>query len=59
MLKRGYCQTFHHLIVQHHRRYVYEFAGRQNIGDLDTIHQMPVIAQGIDRTLLRYSDLVG
>jgi len=58
MLKRGYYGTLQHPSVQHHRRYVNEFAGRHNIGDLDTIHQMSAIARCMDRKLLRYRNLV-
>ena len=33
-------------------------AGRHNIRDLDTIHQMTAIARGMDHKRLRYKDLV-
>ena len=50
MLKRGYVGTFHKMSPKHLNRYVVEFAGRQNIRDLDTVKQMAALTlQGFDR----------
>ena len=40
MLKRGYIGTYHWMSFKHLDRYVTEFAGRNNVRDLDTIQQM-------------------
>ena len=58
MLKRGYVGTYHRMSAKHTHRYVREFAGRQNIRELDTIDQMARIARGLDGKRLRYRDLV-
>ena len=58
LMKRGYYGTYHKLSPKHLNRYVQEFAGRHNIRGLDTIAQMALIARGLDRKRLRYSDLV-
>ena len=58
LLKRGYHGTFHHVSEKHLGRYVSEFAGRNNIRDLDTIDQMTTLARGMVGKRLRYQDLV-
>ena len=58
MLKRAHKGTFHKMSVKHLHRYVGEFAGRNNIRDLDTIDQMEVVVRGMDNTRLRYKDLI-
>ena len=58
MLKRGYVGTYHKMSPKHMSRYVREFAGRQNIRDLDTLAQMSFIAKGLDGKLLHYRDLI-
>ena len=58
LLKRGYHGTFHHMSEKHLNRYVREFAGRNNIRDLDTIDQMTMLARGMVGKRLRYRDLV-
>ena len=58
LLKRGYHGTFHHVSEKHLGRYVSEFAGRNNIRDLDTIDQMTTLAWGMVGKRLRYQDLV-
>ena len=58
LLKRGYYGTYHHLSVKHLGRYVREFAGRNNIRDLDTLRQMEVVSQGLVGKRLRYRDLI-
>ena len=57
MFKRGYVGTYHKMSVKHLHRYVREFAGRQNIRDLDTLAQMSFVVQGMDGKLLHYQDL--
>ena len=57
LLKRGYHGTFHHVSAKHLGRYVREFAGRNNIRDLDTIDQMTMLAQGMVGKRLMYRDL--
>ena len=58
LLKRGYHGTFHHLSEKHLARYVNEFAGRNNIRDLDTIMQMSVLARGMIGKRLTYKALI-
>ena len=58
LLKRGCHGTFHHVSEKHLGRYVCEFAGRNNIRDLDTIDQMAMLARGMVGKRLRYQDLV-
>ena len=50
--------TFHKLSPKHLHRYVDEFVGRYNIRALDTIDQMAQIASKMDKSRLRYKDLV-
>ncbi|MDE0233255.1 MAG: IS1595 family transposase [bacterium] len=57
MLKRGYHGTYHRLSRKHLQRYVNEFAGRHNMRDLDTIHQMSWMVVGMLGKRLRYEDL--
>ena len=58
LLKRGYHGTFHKISEKHLNRYVTEFAGRNNIRDLDTIQQMTALAHGMVGKRLRYRDLI-
>ena len=58
LFKRSYHGTFHKLSHKHLDRYVREFAGRQNIRDMDTIDMMAVLARGIVGKRLRYRDLI-
>ena len=56
MLKPGYVGTFHHFSSKPTHKYVREFAGRQNIREMDT--QMGFIVRRMDRKLLHYRDLI-
>lgn len=58
MLKRGYHGTFHRMSFKHLHRYVYEFAGRHNIRDFDTIQQMAFLAHGVVGKRLPYRELI-
>ena len=58
MLKRAHKGTFHKLSPKHLQRYVNEFAGRQNIRELDTIDQMAHIVAGLVGRRLLYRDLI-
>jgi len=59
MLKRAHKGVYHRLSAKHLQRYVSEFAGRQNIRELDTLAQMQhVVAAMVGKRLL-YRDLVG
>jgi transposase-like protein len=58
LFKRGCHGTFHHLSDKHLDRYVAEFAGRNNIRDMNTIDQMAFLARGIVGKRCRYRDLV-
>ncbi len=58
LLKRGYYGTYHKMSPAHLHRYVAEFEGRHNTRRLNTIEQMVMIAEGMDKKQLRYKDLV-
>ena len=58
MFKRGYQGTYHHLSGKHLDRYVREFAGRNNMRDLDTVDQMSSLARGMVGKRLMYRDLI-
>ncbi|MDE2992910.1 MAG: IS1595 family transposase, partial [Chloroflexota bacterium] len=58
MVKRGYHGTFHHFSPKHLHRYINEFAGRHNVRDRDTLHQMALLATGLDGKRLKYRDLI-
>ena len=58
MLKRGYMGVYHRMSPKHLQRYVNEFAGRQNVREMDTLAQMQhVVAAMVGRRLM-YRDLV-
>ena len=58
MLKRAHKGVYHKLSPKHLQRYVSEFAGRQNIREMDTIRQMEhVVAAMVGRRLM-YRDLI-
>ena len=59
MLKRGYHGAYHRTSVKHLQRYVYEFCGRHNVRDLDTVDQMVAVFVGLVGKRLTYSDLAG
>lgn len=58
MLKRAYKGTFHKLSPKHLQRYVNEFAGRHNIRDEDTLHQMTFVALRLAGRSLPYRQLI-
>ena len=58
MLKRAHKGTFHKISPKHLQRYVNEFAGRENIRELDTLAQMAALAEGLAAKRLRYRDLI-
>ena len=58
MLKRGYYGTYHKMSVKHLQRYVTEFAGRNNIRNLDTIDQMGDLVAGMLGRRLMYRQLI-
>ena len=58
MLKRVHKGTFHKLSAKHVQRYVNEFAGRQNIREMDTIDQMVHIVAHLIGKRLMYRELI-
>ena len=57
MLKRGIIGVYHHVSVKHLDRYVWEFAGRHNVRQQDTIDQMGELARGMQGKRLTYAAL--
>ncbi|MCY3613187.1 MAG: IS1595 family transposase [Gemmatimonadetes bacterium] len=57
MLKRGYHGVYHRISPKHLGRYAAEFAGRQNMRELDTIDQMRLLVRGLEGKRLRFTDL--
>ena len=57
MLKRGYHGVYHHMSPKHLHRYVNEYAGRHNIRDMDTLHQMRDVVAGLAGRRLMWKDL--
>lgn len=47
LFKRGYYGSYQSMSPKHLQRYVNEFVGRHNIGGLDTVDRMQVIAKGL------------
>ena len=58
MLKRAHKGTFHKISPKHLQRYVNEFAGRQNVRELDTINQMASVTEGMAGKHLPYEKLI-
>ena len=44
---------------KHLHRYLREFAGRHNVRNLDTLHQMALLVKGLVGRRLTYAELVG
>ena len=58
MLKRAHKGVYHKLSPKHLQRYVNQFAGRQNIRELDTLAQMQHVVAGMVGRRLMYRDLI-
>lgn len=58
LLERAYHGTYHHISSHHLDRYVGEFAGRQNMRDMDTLALMGAIWTGLVGKRLTYGELV-
>ena len=58
MLKRAHKGTFHKISAKHLQRYVNEFAGRHNVREADTLHQMELVVIGLVGKRLMYRDLI-
>ena len=57
MLKGGYHGTYHRMSTNRLQRYVSEFAGLNNIRDLDAIIQMVLIVLGLVAKCLQHDEL--
>ena len=58
LMKRGYHGTYHHWSPNHTDRYVREFAGRNNMRDMDTVDQMSTLARGMVGKRLSHRRLI-
>ena len=58
-LKRAHKGVYHKISPKHLQRYVYEFAGRHNVRDADTIDQMTNLVAAMVGKRLSYRDLIG
>ena len=58
ILKRAHRGTFYKISKKHLHRYIFEFAGRHNIRELDTIDQMKSLAIGMVGKRLLKQELV-
>ena len=58
VLKRGYVGTYHWMSPKHLRRYISEFASRQNSRPLKTEDRMKSVVKGAVGKRLRWKDLV-
>lgn len=57
LFKRGIDGNFHKVSPKHVERYVFEFAGRHNDRDEDTLEQMGLLVKGMLGQRLTYEDL--
>ena len=58
MFKRAHKGTFHKISPKHLQRYVDEFVSRHNMREMDTLDQMALVTSKMDKSQLRYKDLV-
>lgn len=58
MLKHAYHSTYHQLSKKHLDRYVQDFAGKQNIHNLDTMTQVQVVVACIVGKQFLYRNLI-
>ena len=58
MLKRAHKGVFHCFSPKHLQRYVDEFAGKQNVRDLDTLTQMAMLTECMAAKRLTYKALI-
>ncbi len=58
MLKRAHTGVFHKISPKHLDRYVREFAGKHNLRQLDTLHQMRRVVRGLAGKQLMYQELI-
>ena len=58
MLKRAHKGIYHKISPKHLQRYVNEFAGRQNLRELDTLEQMVAVTEGLAGKRLQYRELI-
>ena len=57
MLKRAHKGTFHKMSVKHLQRYIYEFSGRHNVREWNTVDQMADVVANLVGKHLSYAEL--
>ena len=57
-LKRAHKGMFHKISPKHLQRYLYQFTGKHNMRDLDTVDQMATMAASMIGRRLMYRDLI-
>ncbi len=58
MFNRGYIGTYHRMSQKHLKRYVAEFAGRNNMRQENTKDQMKSLPRNMSETHLPYEELI-
>ncbi|MCY4289527.1 MAG: IS1595 family transposase [Aestuariivita sp.] len=57
MLKRAHKGTFHKMSVKHLQRYIYEFSGRHNVREWNTVDRMADVVANLVGKRLSYAEL--
>ena len=58
VLKRAHKGVYHKISPKHLQRYLYQFAGKHNMRNMDTAEQMTMMVAGMIGRRLKYRDLI-
>ena len=56
-IKRAHKGVYHHMSPKHMHRYATEFAGRHNMGGMDTEDQLEAMARSFEKKRLTWDEL--